>query len=102
MLPDRVFNSSAFIPAVANELLEVLQWTILRGFCHAQQYWAKDSQPYQFVPVTTFSDAFTKTKLGKSCDEALATPFQRPPGLPDELDPLQRSRFEPHSTALVL
>ena len=73
------------------------------GFCGAQQYWAKDSQPYQFVPVTTFSEAFQKTKLGQSWDEALATPFQRPSGFPDELDPLQRSRYgQDHVLAVIV
>lgn len=58
-----------------------------------QQYWAKDSQPYKFVPVTTFAEAFQKTELGKGWNEALETPFQRPEGFPDELDPLQRTRY---------
>ena len=57
-----------------------------------QQYWAKDSEAYQFVPVTTFAEAFQKTDLGNHWQEALAAPFQRPEGFPDELDPLQRSR----------
>ena len=39
-----------------------------------------------------------KTELGRGWDEALAKPFQRPEGFPEELDPLQRSRYgqEPH------
>ena len=60
----------------------------------SQQYWAKESQPFEFVPVVTFSDAFKKTELGKDCAEALCTPWQRPLGFPDELDPLQRSRWD--------
>ncbi len=57
-----------------------------------QQFWASESQPYQFVPVKTFSDAFKTTELGKAWDVDLDTPFQRPADFPDELDPLQRSR----------
>ena len=58
-----------------------------------QQFWADESQPYQFVSVTSFSDAFKETKLGKGWQEALGKPFQRPEGFIDDLDPLQRTRW---------
>ncbi|KAK9836509.1 hypothetical protein WJX74_001987 [Apatococcus lobatus] len=58
-----------------------------------QQFWADASQPHQFVPVMTFAKAFKKTKLGQGWAEALSTPFQRPEGFIDDLNPLQRSMY---------
>ena len=56
-----------------------------------QQYWANSSQPWQFVPVKVFSDAFEQSKLGRGITEALGQPYQKPEGA-SEIDPLVRTR----------
>lgn len=72
---------------------------VLTQLFAVQQFWADASQPYQYVPVTAFADAFKKTELGQGWDEALSTPFQRPEGFIEDLDPLQRSRWASRAAA---
>lgn len=56
-----------------------------------QQYWAKSSQAYRYVPVKTFSDAYEQSKLGRGTTEALEVPYEKPQGF-SGIDPLVRTR----------
>jgi hypothetical protein len=42
-----------------------------------QQYWADESQPYKFVPVTAFVEGFQKTQAAQRTHEALDMPYDR-------------------------
>lgn len=54
-----------------------------------QQYWSKDAQQYQFVPVTKFHEAYELSVQGKAMREALGAPALKNP---DNLDPLVRDK----------
>ena len=54
-----------------------------------EQYWSLP-QPYRFVPVLEFADAFQKSNLGRSNAELLTTPFDKSSVTKD---PLVHKRF---------
>ena len=54
------------------------------------QYWARTTQPYEFVPVEAFARAFKGTDIGQRNARHLEQPYERPP---DQLfDPLVRKK----------
>ena len=55
-----------------------------------EQYWARTTQPYEFVPVEAFARAFKGTDVGQRNARHLEQPHERPP---DQLsDPLVRKK----------
>ncbi|CAA6660815.1 unnamed protein product [Spirodela intermedia] len=42
-----------------------------------QQYWVREDEPYRFIPVNEFSEAFKSFHIGAKVYEELSTPFDR-------------------------
>lgn len=42
-----------------------------------EQYWARKDQPYRFVTVTEFAEAFKSYSLGQKIKDELAVPFDK-------------------------
>lgn len=42
-----------------------------------KQYWARKDEPYRFITVKEFTDAFRSFHLGRQLEEELATPFDK-------------------------
>ncbi|ONK80704.1 uncharacterized protein A4U43_C01F20830 [Asparagus officinalis] len=42
-----------------------------------QQYWARRDEPYRFIPVKEFADAFQSFHVGRRLAEELSTPFDK-------------------------
>jgi hypothetical protein len=55
-----------------------------------QQYWADKAQPYAFVPVLAFAEAFECSEAGRQSAAALAQPYTPPGKAP--LDALVRTK----------
>eukprot|EP00257_Ricinus_communis_P024853 XP_025012267.1 pleiotropic drug resistance protein 1 isoform X2 [Ricinus communis] len=50
-----------------------------------EQYWAHKDQPYLFVSVNEFSEAFQSFHIGRKLGDELATPFDKSKAHPDSL-----------------
>ncbi|XP_058112145.1 pleiotropic drug resistance protein TUR2-like [Magnolia sinica] len=42
-----------------------------------QQYWARGDEPYRYIPVKEFADAFQSFHVGRKIGEELSTPFDK-------------------------
>lgn len=42
-----------------------------------EQYWARRDEPYRFVTVTEFAEAFTSFHVGRKLGDELAVPFDK-------------------------
>ncbi|KAL5975654.1 hypothetical protein ACLOJK_019980 [Asimina triloba] len=50
-----------------------------------EQYWADKDEPYRYVPVMAFAEAFQSFHVGRSLGDELATPFDRSKSHPSAL-----------------
>ncbi|KAE8056422.1 hypothetical protein FH972_013197 [Carpinus fangiana] len=50
-----------------------------------EQYWANKDEPYSFVSVKEFAEAFQSFHIGRRLGDELATPFDKSKGHPDAL-----------------
>ena len=62
----------------------VFCWTSANLSAELQQYWIGRA-PWDYVPVTTFAEAFQKHKTGRRSAEDLAVPFEQTAGSKDAL-----------------
>ena len=51
-----------------------------------EQYWANKDEPYTFVTVKEFVDAFQSFHIGRKLGDELATPFDKSKGHPAALN----------------
>ncbi|KAK9861391.1 hypothetical protein WJX84_002559, partial [Apatococcus fuscideae] len=82
------FNTMGFELPSRKGIPEFLQEVTSRK--DQAQYWGRESEPYKFVPVKAFAEAFLKTDGGKRNMERLQQPLASNNG---NLDPLVRSRY---------
>uniref|UniRef100_A0A7N2L0M7 ABC transporter domain-containing protein n=1 Tax=Quercus lobata TaxID=97700 RepID=A0A7N2L0M7_QUELO len=81
-----IFNKSALIcflqpPPETYELFDdiilLLEGQIVTSRKDQRQYWVNEEQPYHYVSVNKFAEAFKSFHVGRSIQRELATPFNR-------------------------
>ena len=57
-----------------------------------QQYWSRDSEPYQYVSAGQFAAAYEASEHGQFMKKAAETGYQQPDPYYEDLEPLIRRR----------
>ncbi|XP_039117320.1 ABC transporter G family member 44-like [Dioscorea cayenensis subsp. rotundata] len=69
------FESMGFKCPVRKGVADFLQEVTSRK--DQQQYWSRHNEPYRYVPVKEFSEAFLSFHVGKKLERELAEPFDK-------------------------
>ena len=69
--------------------------------CGAQQFWAAEGDPWEFVPVAAFAEAFRASPAGQAAAAQLSTPFDTSSSHPDALVQKKHALSGMHTSSLA-